>query len=123
MALFACYAAMVTSRVIDAKRALVRVLKDLAATYSVALALNRDASDEDVRKAYKKVLLRAHPDKGGAHADVLRRVHDGPRVERAARGARGAAGRGRASARLRGGRAEGGGAPTRERRPHGAQKK
>ena len=26
-----------------------------------------------------------------------------------------------ASARLRGGRAEGGGAPTRERRPHGAQ--
>ena len=57
---------MVTSRVLVAKRALVSVLRVLAALYTVVLKVNREASDADVLKAYRRVILKAHPDKGGA---------------------------------------------------------
>ena len=48
-----------------AKRLLVNLLKTLAATYGVVLQLSRDSSDVDVRKAFKKVSRKAHPDQGG----------------------------------------------------------
>ena len=54
------------------KRALVRVLKSLARTYGVAVDLTCDAADADVRAAYRRVFLRAHPDKGGSVGDAQR---------------------------------------------------
>ena len=52
-----------------AKRALVKVLLTLASKYGVALQVNRDAEDKDVLSAYKRVALKAHPDKGGTNKD------------------------------------------------------
>ena len=52
-----------------AKRALVKVLKELAAKYQVALSVNRESADKDVTKGYRKVCLKVHPDKGGDVAD------------------------------------------------------
>ena len=46
-----------------AKRSLVTLLKELAAKYRVTLDVNRESSDEDVTKAYRKVCLQVHPDK------------------------------------------------------------
>ena len=56
-----------------AKRALVKVLLTIAALYSVRLSLTRDAPDEDCIKAFRKVSLKAHPDKGCllAHSQTL----------------------------------------------------
>ena len=49
-----------------AKRALVKLLLSVAAIYSVSLqAFNRGSSDKEVEKVFRRVLLRAHPDKGG----------------------------------------------------------
>ena len=55
-----------------AKRELVKVLKSLAAKYKIHLELLRDSSEKDVKKAFRKVSLKAHPDKGGQKADVQR---------------------------------------------------
>ena len=52
-----------------AKRAFVRVLLALAVVYNVRLLITRDSSDTDVVKAYKKLSLKAHPDKGGKVED------------------------------------------------------
>ena len=50
-----------------AKRELVKVLKELAAKYSITFTftLTRESSDEDVIKAFRRVSLKAHPDKKG----------------------------------------------------------
>ena len=48
-----------------AKRELVKLLKSLASKYKLHLELSRDSSDNDVKKAFRKVSLKAHPDKGG----------------------------------------------------------
>ena len=53
-----------------AKRALVKVLLALAAKYLINLSLNRDSSDAVVRAGYKRILLKAHPDKGGEKTDL-----------------------------------------------------
>ena len=50
----------------QAARAFVRVLLAVARVYDVALTVNRDASEKDLLKAYKRVALKAHPDKGGS---------------------------------------------------------
>ena len=52
-----------------AKRIFVALLKTLAATYGVALSLNRESSDDDVRSAFKKVSRKVHP---GPHPMVSR---------------------------------------------------
>lgn len=52
-----------------AKRALVTLMKTLAAAYCVTLHITRDSSDEDVRSAYRKVSRKAHPDHGGRVED------------------------------------------------------
>ena len=51
---------------VQARRALVRVLLSLAAAYRLVLNITRDATDDAVFAAYKKVVRRAHPDKGGS---------------------------------------------------------
>ena len=52
-----------------AKRALVRQLLSLAKVYSVTLQVNRDSPDTDVLEAYRRLLLKVHPDKGGRKVD------------------------------------------------------
>ena len=61
---------MASSRFLVATRAFVKVLLALARTYELALQVNRESSAEQLVKAYKKVLLKAHPDKGGRKEDV-----------------------------------------------------
>ena len=63
---------MPVSKLGAATRALVSVLVVLARSYLVALEVNRDSSPEQLVKAYKKVLLKAHPDKGGKKEDTQR---------------------------------------------------
>ena len=55
-----------------ARRAFVTVLLALAAAYGVAVATNRDSTDADLLTAFKKLILRVHPDKGGSVADMQR---------------------------------------------------
>ena len=48
-----------------AKRALVVVLRSLASTYRCSVNVTRDSSDAEVRKAYRAISRRTHPDRGG----------------------------------------------------------
>lgn len=58
-------AIMPCSRLLLAKRALVSALLELAAAYRVATDVSRESEDKAVLKAYRRVVLKAHPDKGG----------------------------------------------------------
>ena len=53
-------------------RAFVKVLLALARSYEVVLAVTRDSTAPELLKAYKKVVKKAHPDKGGIAADFRR---------------------------------------------------
>ena len=55
-----------------AKRELVKLLKSLAAKYGVQLEVTRDSADKEVVKAWRKVSLKTHPDKGGEGEDFAR---------------------------------------------------
>jgi len=52
-----------------ATRALVAVLLALARGYKLVLTVNRESSSEKLLQGYRKVLLKAHPDKGGKKED------------------------------------------------------
>ena len=56
-----------------AKRALVSVLLRVAALYAVALGVKRDAPDAEVKRAFRKVCKKSHPDRGSnkAHQQEL----------------------------------------------------
>ena len=47
------------------KRALISLLLALAHQYDLVLNINRDSPDQQVKSAFRKVVLRAHPDKPG----------------------------------------------------------
>ena len=54
-----------------AKRALVTLLLAMAVTYHVTLSnINRDSPDVAVLAAYRQVIKKAHPDRGGQVADA-----------------------------------------------------
>ena len=57
---------MPCSGIEKAKRALVAALKSVARIYGVRVDLTTEAPDTAVRSAYRRVYLRAHPDKGGS---------------------------------------------------------
>ena len=61
-----------------AKRALVALLRALASAYSLELNVTRDSEDAGVRRAYRNVSRRAHPDRGGKVEDQkkLNAAHD-----------------------------------------------
>ena len=61
---------MVASAAQLAKRALVTTLLRLAAAYGLKLALTRESADTAVLAAYRKVVLKVRPDKGGKVADA-----------------------------------------------------
>ena len=63
---------MPVSAVQQARRALVKVLLALAATYGLVLALSQRSSDADVVGGYRKLARRVHPDKGGSVQDMQR---------------------------------------------------
>ena len=64
--------AMVASAVQLAKRALVSLLLTLAQQYSVQIQLKREDDDNLVEAAFRKVVKKTHPDKGGKLADQQR---------------------------------------------------
>ena len=74
-----------------AKRALVTLLLAVAAAYNVAIAITRESEDEAVKKAFRRVILKAHPDKGGAASD-FRRLNDAREAWTAAAAAQNAQG-------------------------------
>ena len=51
------------------KRAFVILLKTLAALYGCCVGVTRESADAEVRKAYRTVSKKAHPDKGGSAED------------------------------------------------------
>lgn len=53
-----------------AKRAFVRVILFLAQKYQLDVNINRDSQDGDVMQAYRRVVRRVHPDKGGRTKDA-----------------------------------------------------
>ena len=60
---------MALSSLAAATRALVSVLLVLSRSYLLVLTVNRDSSPEQLLQAYRKVLLKVHPDKGGKKDD------------------------------------------------------
>ena len=69
---------MPASSLQQAKRSFVTVLLTIAAIYSVRLTITRESSDEDCTKAFKRVSLKAHPNKGGllAHSQALNAANE-----------------------------------------------
>ena len=51
------------------KRALVTLLRTLAALYGCCVGVTRESADAEVRKAYRAVSAKVHPDKGGNAED------------------------------------------------------
>ena len=47
------------------KRARVKLLLAIARQFAIVLSITRDSPDDQVKKAYRKVMLRVHPDKPG----------------------------------------------------------
>ena len=57
------------SAVDRSKRALVALLCYLATAYGCVVDVTRDSDDAAVRKAYRLVSRRVHPDRGGSEED------------------------------------------------------
>jgi len=60
---------MPSSTVLIAKRALVSLLLKLAVACHVVISINRDSADAQVQAAFRRVVLKVHPDKGGRLED------------------------------------------------------
>ena len=60
-----------------AKRALVGLLYRVALLYAVTLGVKRDSPDTEVKRAFRKVCKKSHPDRGGdkAHQQELNSVY------------------------------------------------
>ena len=55
-----------------AKRTLVSLLRSLGRAYGVPLTVTRDSADSAVTAAYRRNVLKVHPDKGGRVEDAQR---------------------------------------------------
>ena len=56
---------MPSSPLLLAKRAFVHLLLTMAKAHNIDISVNRDSPDNVIMKAYRRVVLKAHPDKGG----------------------------------------------------------
>ena len=56
---------MPCSALTRAKRAFVAVLSSIARVYGLASKTNKDSEDNELLQAYRRVVKKAHPDKGG----------------------------------------------------------
>ena len=65
-----------------AKRALVALLKTLALVYKLVVQIDRDAPDSALRRAYRQVSRKTHPDHGGRVEDqtALNNAHDASEI-------------------------------------------
>ena len=62
----------------DAKRRFVTMLLKLGRQYSLPLAVDRDSETGALRAAFRKIILRVHPDKPGGsehHTKLLNEAH------------------------------------------------
>ena len=59
---------MALSGVAAATRAFVTLLLFLANRYHLVLHISRDSSADELSKAFRKVMVKAHPDKGAARS-------------------------------------------------------
>ena len=89
--------AMPVSKVAAATRAFVGVLLAFARSYEVALTVNRDSGPDELLKAYRKLLLKTHPDKGGKKRDQQRLQEAKEQFEKTRGGTSAAGGRPRAA--------------------------
>ena len=60
---------MVLSAVQIAKRAFVKILIAIATQYQVSVNVSRDSPDKEILAAYRRVVKKVHPDKGGRKED------------------------------------------------------
>ena len=60
------------SAIDKAKRALVVIIRSLALAYNCCVNVTRDSRDAEVAKAYRKLSLKVHPDRGGSVQDQAR---------------------------------------------------
>ncbi len=68
---FILHSVMPSSQVQAVKRELVKCLLALAVVYALSgVAVNRDSLDEQVVSLYRRVIKKAHPDKGGRKEDA-----------------------------------------------------
>ena len=61
---------MPTSAPQQLKRAFIKLIIALALSYTVSIVVNQDSSDTQVLTAFRRVVKRAHPDKGGSTEKV-----------------------------------------------------
>ena len=54
------------------KRALVTLIRSLALLYGCCVTVSRESLDADMRKAYRTVSKKVHPDRGGDTEDQKR---------------------------------------------------
>ena len=66
---------MPVSSVLLAARALVHIMLAMAKVYRVPVAVNRESPAEELRAAYKRLILKVHPDKGG-RTDHMQRLQE-----------------------------------------------
>ena len=58
------------------KRALVTLLLSLARQFEITLSVSRDSPDDPIKKAFRKVILRVHPDRPGGSVEHTKKVND-----------------------------------------------
>ena len=64
--------ASMVSALDKAKRALVAIIRSLALAYDICVTVTRESTDAEVSKAYRKLSLKVHPDRGGSVQDQAR---------------------------------------------------
>ena len=67
---------MVASAVQVCKRALLATMRAVAVTFGMVLTCTRDSPDRDVVTNFRKLALRAHPDKPGGSAEQQQRLNE-----------------------------------------------
>ena len=61
---------MVVSAAQQAKRAFVKVILFLVASYCIQVAVSRESTDGEVLRGFRRLVKLVHPDKGGRTEDV-----------------------------------------------------